>query len=128
MGILRQGVQDLPPRPLLVLLLEGGRKNPDEVHRQGPQGGGAVTAPRHPLLTLALSLALALLCGCLSADEPAAAPVGGKVKVVASTVPLGTFASMVGGDLVEVAVLVPPGASPHTFEPTPSKLAEVAEA
>ena len=87
-----------------------------------------MTAAHHPFLALALSLALALLCGCLSAEEPAAAPEGGKVKVVASTLPLGTFASMVGGDLVEVAVLVPPGASPHTFEPTPSKLADVAEA
>lgn len=73
---------------------------------------------------LALALSASLLCGCISTDEEGSE----KVKVVASTVPLGHFAKMVGRDLVEVAVLVPPGASPHTFEPTPSKLAEVAEA
>jgi ABC-type Zn uptake system ZnuABC Zn-binding protein ZnuA len=34
----------------------------------------------------------------------------------------------IGGDRVEVAVLVPPGASPHTFEPQPSDVAALARA
>ncbi|MDF0592040.1 zinc ABC transporter substrate-binding protein [Methanotrichaceae archaeon M04Ac] len=75
---------------------------------------------------LALTLALALLCGCISDEVPADGP--GKVKVVVTTVPLATFTKAVGGDLVEVTVLVPPGANLHTFEPAPSKLAKVAKA
>lgn len=42
----------------------------------------------------------------------------GKVRVAASTPPLADFVRQVGGEHVEVEVLVPPGASVHTFEPT----------
>ena len=42
--------------------------------------------------------------------------------VVASIVPLADFARHVGGDRVTVSVLVPPGASPHTYELTPEQL------
>lgn len=81
------------------------------------------------VLVLALVLSICLLCGCISTDEPVAQPEGsGKVNVVATTVPLGYFTEMVGGDLGLVAVLVPPGTNLHTFEPSPSKLAEVEDA
>jgi zinc transport system substrate-binding protein len=82
------------------------------------------------ILILALILSLAPFSGCISPEE-GGLPEGegdGKVKVVATTVPLAAFTKAVGGDLVEVSVLVPPGANLHTFEPTPSKLAKVAEA
>ena len=85
-----------------------------------------MSSSRSPVL--ALALALALLCGCISNEDPPPSDGPGKVKVVASTVPLATFTKMVGGDLVSVSVLVPPGANLHTFEPAPSKLAEVAKA
>ncbi len=51
-----------------------------------------------------------------------------KLPVVASIVPLGDFCSQIGGDRVEVQVLVPPGASPHTFEPSPSLVAKATQA
>jgi len=34
----------------------------------------------------------------------------------------------IGRDKVDVTVMVPPGASPHTYEPTPSQMASLAEA
>jgi len=34
----------------------------------------------------------------------------------------------IGGDKVDVTVMVPPGASPHTYEPTPSQMAALSEA
>lgn len=46
-----------------------------------------------------------------------------RIPVTASIVPLGDFCRQIGGDRVDVQVLVPPGASPHTFEPPPSVVA-----
>jgi zinc transport system substrate-binding protein len=81
------------------------------------------------VLVLTLILSICAFCGCISTDEPAAQPEGsGKVNVVATTVPLGHFTEMVGGDRVLVTVLVPPGTNLHTFEPSPSKLVEVEDA
>ncbi|MCG8342556.1 MAG: zinc ABC transporter substrate-binding protein [Chlorobiales bacterium] len=44
------------------------------------------------------------------------------VPVVTSIVPLSFFVERVGGDYVDVTVMVPPGANPHTYEPTPSQM------
>lgn len=44
------------------------------------------------------------------------------MKVSATIFPLADFSRNVGGDLVEVQTLIPPGANPHTFEPTSSQL------
>jgi len=79
-------------------------------------------------IVMLLALSASILCGCISNDEEASPEEMGKVNVVASTVPLGTFASMVGGDRATVTVLIPPGTSPHTFEPSPSQLADVEDA
>ncbi len=52
----------------------------------------------------------------------------GKIKVLASIYPLYDFANRVGGDLIEVKTIVPLGADPHSFEPSPKLLAELQEA
>jgi zinc transport system substrate-binding protein len=44
--------------------------------------------------------------------------------VAASILPLGDFCHKIGGNEVEVHVLVPPGASPHVFEPSPTAVAQ----
>lgn len=46
----------------------------------------------------------------------------------ASIGPLADFTAQVGGDRVKVITLVPPGASPHTYEPTPFQVSQVARA
>lgn len=46
----------------------------------------------------------------------------GKISVVASIAPLADFVRQVGSDKVDVILLLPPGASPHTFEPTPKMM------
>ncbi len=51
-----------------------------------------------------------------------------KIKVVVSILPLAEFAEKIGGDFVEVTVLVPAGASPHAYEPKPSQLVQVSQA
>jgi len=68
----------------------------------------------------ALACSLALLCAA-----PAAAAT---LTAVATITPLGFLVAELGGERVRVHVLVPPGASPHAFEPRPSDLAAVARA
>ena len=57
-----------------------------------------------------------------------AAPPAGKLLVAATIVPLGDFCQQIGRDLVQVQVLIPPGASPHAFEPPPSVMARASQA
>lgn len=60
--------------------------------------------------------ALLVAAATLVCVEVAAAPL----RIVTTIQPLGLVASELGGERVVVSVLVPPGASPHTFEPQPS--------
>ena len=48
--------------------------------------------------------------------------------VIASILPLAGFAEKVGGGKINVFEMVPPGASPHTYEPTPGQLEKVSNA
>lgn len=72
---------------------------------------------RRPL-PAALVLALLLGGGSARAEMP----------VSVTLHPLALLAREVGGDDVRVQVLVPPGASPHTFDPRPSDVARLARA
>lgn len=63
----------------------------------------------------------------LGATTLAGTPLG-KLTIVASIIPLGDFCRQLGGEGVEVQVLIPPGASPHVFEPLPSVIAKAAQA
>ena len=51
-----------------------------------------------------------------------------KIGVAVSILPQAEFVERIGGDKVKVTVMVPPGASSHTYEPTPSQLKEVSKA
>lgn len=50
------------------------------------------------------------------------------LKVIASIFPLADMAKQVGGDRVQVKTMLPSGASPHTFEPTPLEMTELHKA
>ncbi|HDP26458.1 MAG TPA: ABC transporter substrate-binding protein [Deltaproteobacteria bacterium] len=51
-----------------------------------------------------------------------------KISVLVSILPQEYFVKRVGGDRVDVTVLVGPGQSPHTFEPSPRQMAEISNA
>ncbi len=51
-----------------------------------------------------------------------------KIGVTVSILPLADFVENVGGEKVNVSVMVPPGASPHVYGPTPSQMAALARA
>jgi zinc transport system substrate-binding protein len=86
------------------------------------------------LAALLLALGAAAIAGADAAATTAGAPTAtagagaARVLVAASIPPLADFARRVGGVRVDVLTLVPPGASPHTYEPTPSQVAVVARA
>ena len=71
-----------------------------------------------------------LACCCLLLFLVASRAVAstGRLPVAATILPLGDFCQKIGGDLVRVRVLIPPGASPHVFEPAPSVMAAASQA
>ena len=72
---------------------------------------------KRPLLLLLFILVLG--CGAsLAAD----------VSVVTSIYPLKDLVHQVGGEKIKVDFIVPPGASPHTFEPKPSDMKKISTA
>ena len=91
------------------------------------------TSVRHarrgsPLLVLVVALAVAVVVwGCGSAG---ASPSGsdGRIRVVTTTTVFADLVRNVGGDRVTVESLVPAGAEPHTFAPSPSDVRRVSEA
>ena len=52
----------------------------------------------------------------------------GRLQVMASIYPLYDFAREVGGPETDVELLLPPGASPHTWEPRPSDIVRLSRA
>ncbi len=62
------------------------------------------------------------LSGCGKKESVAQSPGDKKLKVAATIYPLADIVANIGGDKVEVVTIMPPGASPHTFEPTPETI------
>lgn len=51
-----------------------------------------------------------------------------KVNTVVSILPQKTFVEAIGGDKVNVSLMVKPGNTPHTYEPKPSQMRDIAKA
>jgi zinc transport system substrate-binding protein len=86
-----------------------------------------------PNMRLPVIKRLGILCFCLLpilACRPSAPTAGSSGKTPQVTVaipPQAYFVERICGKHVRVQVLVEPGQSPHTFEPTPKQMAELAE-
>lgn len=78
------------------------------------------TAPAAAAIALVLLAFSALSCTAQSGEA-------GKGLAV-TIAPQAEFAGAVAGDTLEITVMVPPGASPHTYEPTPSQIEALARA
>ena len=82
--------------------------------------------------TRAVSVVLALvLIAALVGSAASCARKGEtseKIVMVVTILPLSNFVENVGGERVDISVMVPPGASPHAYEPTPSQMAALARA
>lgn len=69
-------------------------------------------------------LVLAVLAVLIGAGQALAQPL----HVIVSIVPQKYFVQRIGGGLVETVVMVPPGASPHSYEPKPEQMRALARA
>lgn len=69
-------------------------------------------------------LLLLLLCYCSCADLVLAEQ---KLSITVSIQPQKYFVDRIGNDLVEVTVMVPVGASPHSYEPKPQQMVALAK-
>lgn len=79
------------------------------------------------LLLAALTLAIAA-CAAAPGDRSSAAdarPAGERLRVVATTTIVGDVVRNVGGDAIDLTVMLPVGADPHGFEPAPADIAAV---
>lgn len=72
------------------------------------------------LLTFSLPVTIA---GCAKETENT-----GKTVVAVSILPQAGFVEAIGGGRIEVVVMVPPGASPHTYEVTPDQMTQLSRA
>jgi len=86
-----------------------------------------IAHPRTRLPVL-VAVALAFAVASVSCSGGATAKSGGKVRVVTSAELFADFIRNVGGDRVQVTALVPGHADPHTYEPVPRRVEDVANA
>lgn len=76
-----------------------------------------------------LAIVLALMyAGCAGGCERTNRPSSGRLEVMVTIPPQAYFVERIGGDMVEVHVLVGPGQSYHTYEPTPRQVAAATHA
>lgn len=80
-------------------------------------------------LLLAVSMVVAA-CENRAEGEPPhpREPLARRLQVMTTNYPLYEFAGVVGGDRVDVALLLPPGMEAHDFDPTPRDIERIARA
>jgi zinc transport system substrate-binding protein len=79
-------------------------------------------------LAVMLFIGLALLSACQRKEAKAPGPVQKKLSVITSLFPLYDFARTVGGDKVDVTLLLPPGVEAHHFDPRPDDIIKITKA
>ena len=84
----------------------------------------------HLFARLAVCLVLVLIVmtvssGCRPSDKNS--PDDGKLDVITTIFPPYDFARQIGGDHVNVTMLLPPGSESHTYEPTPREVVRIAK-
>lgn len=83
------------------------------------------------LIFATLLAALVVLTACSSPAQTSPTeqqPSGDQLKVLATTTIVADVVSQVGGDLIDLSVLLPVGTDPHSFDPTPQDISKVSEA
>ncbi|UCF67945.1 MAG: zinc ABC transporter substrate-binding protein [Acidobacteriota bacterium] len=83
--------------------------------------------PARPSSRAAVALAAIFLAACAPGSEPASGTRGRPV-VVCSVLPQAYGVERLAGDLVEIEVMIPPGASPATYEPSMQQMTAISVA
>lgn len=84
-----------------------------------------MASPRTGSFILVCLISCALLSGCIGSDTEGETDA---IDVIVSIPPYSEWVEAVGGEYVDVTVLVPEGASPHTYELTPSTVVKAESA
>jgi len=81
-------------------------------------------------VNIRIFLSVVVVFGLTACNQQAEVTAGGdgKLKVVATTTIVGDVVSQIGGDLIDLHVLLPIGTDPHSFDPTPQDIAKVTDA
>jgi len=79
-------------------------------------------------LTLFTLLIAVFISGCIDQTEENTSYQDESIVVAISILPQQEFVEKIAGDRVSIVVLIPPGASPATHEPTSGQLRDVADA
>lgn len=74
------------------------------------------------LTLLAVAMAVLPLAGCKGSPAPSAAPSDGRLNIVTTIFPPYDFARALTGGKADIAMLLPPGAESHTYEPAPQDI------
>jgi zinc/manganese transport system substrate-binding protein len=83
-------------------------------------------AMRPSITSLAALVLVISITGCSSDDHADAS--GDRLKVVATTTQIGSIAAEVGGEAIDLTVLLRPGVEAHDYEMTPANAAAVEDA
>jgi len=86
---------------------------------------GALAAGAAVIVVVGATLAGSIL---YRPSSPSQSTHSDRVRIVASFYPIAEFARQVGGPLVEVTTITPPGTEPHDYEPTGREVAKMYEA
>ncbi len=79
--------------------------------------------------TITLILSGILLFALMACDQSEnQAESSGKLQVVATTTIVGDVVAQVGGDLINLTIMLPVGTDPHSFDPTPQDMASFGNA
>ena len=71
---------------------------------------------------LILCILSVCLTGCIDNTST------GRFGLLVTIVPQAEMVEFIGGEHIDVTIMVPPGESPHSFEPTPEQMKKVAQA
>lgn len=86
---------------------------------------GGKKMKKNAMFLVTITIIFALVIGLISAISNRNKNSNGKIKVITTLFPQYDFAKQVGGDKVDVILLLPPGAESHTYEPTPKDMANI---
>jgi len=81
---------------------------------------------RSLILVLTVILITIMSCGCTTHELGSSH--NETIQVITTILPLSEFVTSVGGQYVTCRVMIPPGASPHTFEMTPGQMQQISDA
>ncbi|NLM04957.1 MAG: zinc ABC transporter solute-binding protein, partial [Clostridiales bacterium] len=79
------------------------------------------------IIIFLLSIIVLLISGC-SVEKETLKKDNEKIQIITTLFPQYDFAKKVGGDRVDVKLLIPPGVEAHSFEPTPRDMVSIEKA